>query len=70
MMETITIFDDVFVPWERVFLAGEVPLAGRLAHDGSPDSFLEWAIREEPALQTPGARMFALAGLAPPPIGV
>ncbi|MCC7088271.1 MAG: hypothetical protein IT295_03905, partial [Dehalococcoidia bacterium] len=22
MMETITIFDDVFVPWERVFLAG------------------------------------------------
>jgi len=43
---------------------------GRLAHDGSPDSFLEWAIREEPALQTPGARMFALAGLAPPPIGV
>jgi energy-coupling factor transport system ATP-binding protein len=43
---------------------------GRLAHDGSPDSFLEWAIREEPALQTPGARMFALAGLAPPPVGV
>jgi energy-coupling factor transporter ATP-binding protein EcfA2 len=43
---------------------------GRLAHDGSPDSFLEWAIREAPALQTPGARMFALAGLAPPPIGV
>ncbi len=43
---------------------------GRLAHDGSADSFLEWAIREEPALQTPGARMFALAGLAPPPIGV
>ena len=29
---------------------------GRLAHDGSPDSFLEWAVREEPALQTPGAR--------------
>jgi energy-coupling factor transporter ATP-binding protein EcfA2 len=43
---------------------------GRLAHDGSPDSFLAWAIREEPALQTPGARMFALAGLAPPPVGV
>ena len=43
---------------------------GRLAHDGSPDSFLEWAIREEPALQTPGARLFALAGLAPPPVGV
>jgi energy-coupling factor transport system ATP-binding protein len=43
---------------------------GRLAHDGSADSFLGWAIREEPALQTPGARMFALAGLAPPPVGV
>ncbi len=43
---------------------------GRLVHDGSADSFLEWAIREEPALQTPGARMFALAGLAPPPVGV
>jgi energy-coupling factor transporter ATP-binding protein EcfA2 len=43
---------------------------GRLAHDGSPSSFLEWAIREEPALQTPGARMFALAGFTPPPVGV
>ena len=38
---------------------------GRLAHDGSPDSFLGWAVREEPALQTPGARMFALAGFSP-----
>ncbi len=43
---------------------------GRLEHDGSADSFLEWAIREEPALQTPGARLFALAGFAPPPVGV
>jgi aromatic ring hydroxylase len=31
MMETITIFDDVFVPWERVFLAGEYDFAGTLA---------------------------------------
>lgn len=31
MMETITIFDDVFVPWERVFLAGEHDFAGPLA---------------------------------------
>jgi aromatic ring hydroxylase len=31
MMETITIFDDVFVPWERVFLAGEHDFAGALA---------------------------------------
>ena len=31
MPEGFVIFDDVFVPWERVFLAGEVQLAGRLA---------------------------------------
>lgn len=31
MMETITIFDDVFVPWDRVFLAGEHDFAGALA---------------------------------------
>ncbi len=43
---------------------------GSLAHDGSPESFLDWAGREEPALQTPGARLFALAGFAPPPVGV
>ncbi len=43
---------------------------GRLEHDGSPESFLKWAIREEPALQTPGARLFALAGFTPPPVGV
>ena len=28
MMETLTVFEDVFVPWERVFLAGEVAAAG------------------------------------------
>ncbi|MGE5594505.1 MAG: 4-hydroxyphenylacetate 3-hydroxylase C-terminal domain-containing protein, partial [Hyphomicrobiales bacterium] len=31
MMETITIFDDVFVPWERVFLAGEHDFAASIA---------------------------------------
>ncbi len=31
MMETLTVFDDVFVPHERVFLNGEVDLAGQLA---------------------------------------
>ena len=30
MPEGFVVFDDVFVPWDRVFLAGEVPLAGRL----------------------------------------
>ncbi len=32
LIEALLIFDDVFVPWERVFLAGEVAFAGRLAH--------------------------------------
>jgi aromatic ring hydroxylase len=31
MMETITIFDDVFVPWERVFMAGEYDFAANIA---------------------------------------
>ncbi len=31
MVETFTWFDDVFVPWEQVFLAGEVEFAGPLA---------------------------------------
>ena len=31
MMETTTVFNDVFVPWERVFLAGEHAFAGPLA---------------------------------------
>jgi len=31
MMETTTVFDDVFVPWDRVFLAGEYQFAGPLA---------------------------------------
>ena len=43
---------------------------GRIAHDGDPRAFLEWAARAEPELQTPGAKLFALAGLRPPPIGV
>lgn len=43
---------------------------GRLAHDGDPASFLAWAARASPALQTPGAKLFALAGLHPPPVGV
>ncbi len=58
---------------ERCLPAADRVLAmrgGRVAHDGSPGAFLEWAGREEPALQTPGARLFSLAGLDPPPVGV
>ncbi len=31
MTETLTVFEDVFVPRERVFLAGDVGRAGRVA---------------------------------------
>lgn len=31
VVETCTLFDDVFVPWDRVFLAGEYQHAGELA---------------------------------------
>ena len=31
MIETLTVFDDVFVPWDCVFLDGETDAAGRLA---------------------------------------
>ncbi|HEV3072341.1 MAG TPA: ATP-binding cassette domain-containing protein [Solirubrobacteraceae bacterium] len=44
--------------------------AGSIAHDGSPGSFLEWSALHAPALQTPGARLFSLAGLSPAPVGV
>jgi energy-coupling factor transport system ATP-binding protein len=43
---------------------------GHIAHDGEPRAFLQWAARADPALQTPGAKLFALAGLHPPPVGV
>ncbi len=44
--------------------------AGRVACDRDPGGFLEWAAESEPALATPGARMFARAGLRPAPTGV
>jgi energy-coupling factor transport system ATP-binding protein len=43
---------------------------GRLAFDGAPEPFLEWAIAADRALATPGARLFDLAGLRPLPAGV
>jgi energy-coupling factor transport system ATP-binding protein len=44
--------------------------AGRIAFDGEPEPFLEWALRADDALATPGARLFDLAGIGPPPVGV
>ena len=43
---------------------------GRVAHDGAPAAFLEWAAACAPALQTPGAKLFSLADLHPAPVGV
>src|SRR4051794_4593257 len=43
---------------------------GRIVHDSGPREFLPWATRELPALATPGARLFSLAGLAPLPASV
>jgi energy-coupling factor transport system ATP-binding protein len=58
---------------ERCLSAADRVIAlsgGRVAHDGDPASFLAWAARESPALQTPGAKLFTLAGLRPLPVGV
>ena len=58
---------------ERCLTAADRVIAlerGRVAHDGDPQTFLTWAARRAPALQTPGAKLFALAGLHPAPVGV
>jgi energy-coupling factor transporter ATP-binding protein EcfA2 len=58
---------------ERCLTAADRVIAlegGRVACDGEPSAFLEWAARRAPTLQTPGAKLFALAGLHPPPVGV
>jgi energy-coupling factor transport system ATP-binding protein len=43
---------------------------GAVGFDGRPAEFLEWALANDPALATPGARLFDLAGLRPLPVGV
>jgi energy-coupling factor transport system ATP-binding protein len=43
---------------------------GRVVCDGEPQAFAQWASDGAPALQTPGAKLFALAGLHPAPVGV
>ena len=44
--------------------------AGAIAFDGSPGGFLAWAQGCDPALETPAARLFSLAGIEPLPVGV
>ncbi len=44
--------------------------AGRVVCDGAPADFVRWTSAHSPALQTPGAKLFAIAGLSPAPVGV
>jgi energy-coupling factor transport system ATP-binding protein len=58
---------------ERCLAAADRVIAlegGRVGCDGDPQAFLAWAGRQAPALQTPAAKLFALAGLGPAPAGV
>jgi energy-coupling factor transport system ATP-binding protein len=58
---------------ERCLTAADRVLAmaaGRIAFDGTPEGFLDWALHDGGALATPAARLFELAGLQPPPVGV
>ena len=43
---------------------------GAVACDAAPREFLDWAVEAHPALATPGARLFSLAGLRPLPASV
>jgi energy-coupling factor transporter ATP-binding protein EcfA2 len=43
---------------------------GQVVCDAPPRGFLSWAAEASPELQTPAARLFAAAGLTPPPSGV
>ena len=44
--------------------------AGAIAFDGTPSDFLAWSHESNPALSTPAARLFSLAGIDPLPVGV
>ncbi len=44
--------------------------ASRVAFDGPPSDFLAWSQDSDPALTTPVARLFSLAGITPLPVGV
>src|SRR5918997_648875 len=43
---------------------------GAVVCDAAPREFLDWAVEVAPALATPGARLFSLAGLRPLPASV
>ncbi|MGN6663270.1 MAG: ABC transporter ATP-binding protein, partial [Solirubrobacterales bacterium] len=58
---------------ERCLAAADRVVAmdsGRIAFDGAPPDFLAWSRHADPALTTPAARLFSLAGIEPLPVGV
>jgi energy-coupling factor transporter ATP-binding protein EcfA2 len=58
---------------ERCLSAADRVLAmvgGRIAFDGTPQTYLQWALASDAALATPAARLFEGAGLRPPPTSV
>jgi energy-coupling factor transport system ATP-binding protein len=58
---------------ERCLAAADRVIAmdgGAIAFDGSPPDFLAWSHDSNPALSTPAARLFSLAGIDPLPVGV
>jgi energy-coupling factor transport system ATP-binding protein len=58
---------------ERCLAAADRVVAmqgGAIAFDGEPEDFLGWALAQDPALTTPGARLFSAAGIEPLPTGV
>ncbi|MDX6627370.1 MAG: energy-coupling factor transport system ATP-binding protein [Solirubrobacterales bacterium] len=58
---------------ERCLAAADRVIAmeqGSISFDGPPAGFLVWAHEADPALSTPAARLFSLAGIEPLPVGV
>ncbi len=58
---------------ERCLTAADRVIAlaqGRVACDGDPTAFMQWASAHAPTLQTPAAKLFALSDLHPAPVGV
>jgi energy-coupling factor transport system ATP-binding protein len=58
---------------ERCLAAADRVIAmdsGAITFDGSPGDFLSWSHASDPALTTPAARLFSLAGITPLPTGV
>src|SRR5262249_20645641 len=58
---------------ERCLSAADRVIAmrdGAIACDGTPQQFADWSTAQAPSLQTPAAKLFSLAQIAPAPTGV